>query len=100
MMQKEERTEQQNDDDDDDDVATGVYKISIQNENAQNLDFKITPLVEKCLNIKKFDDTDKQKEAKHDKELIYLAANDNLSTLKVEYIPKGKLITVNVSLMW
>jgi hypothetical protein len=93
------------------DDITGVYKISIENELAQNFDVNITPLVEKSLNINKFSEkttapssssssSSISNENQYENDIISLALNDNTSSLKVDYIPKGKIITINVSIMW
>ena len=79
------------------DVTEGVYKIKIQNELGQNIEHKITHLDEKNLNINKFDE---QVNSYHQNETIQLQENDNLSILRVDYVPKGKIITLSVSFMW
>ena len=79
-------------------ITEGVYKINIQNELGEDLEHRITRLDEKTLNIHKFEH--EETHLQYNYERIKLHENDNLSMLKVDYVPKGKIITISVSFMW
>lgn len=93
-----------------------IYDIKIQDECSNNLDFDCKPLFHQLFehendttnnnNEKQPKITNSQEQCDSLEESNDVVNIGNLSqtsfptALKVDYVPKGKIITVNVSMMW
>jgi hypothetical protein len=89
-----------------------IYDIKIQDECSNNLDFKCKPLFhqlfehendannEEAKRVISQEQCDSIEESNDVVKLGNLSQTSFPTALKVDYVPKGKIITVNVSMMW
>ncbi len=81
------------------------YDIKIQNENNETIDYNLIKGYKSCSNNTNGEKSyvsipfKVDKNQSKDLPIVEPDAASN-SSLKVEYVPRGKIITVNVSVMW
>lgn len=92
-----------------DDESTCFYDIKIQNEHQQLIDYKLinkSSPSNSASNINKphhlvtpFEVSNKNRRDLESPTNVSSSSSSS-SSLKVEYVPHGKIITINVSIMW
>jgi hypothetical protein len=80
-----------------DDLVNEFYNVKIKNELNENIDFNLVKIRSESLN--EFS-SDFQSSACAGAELKPVEACSNNDKLKIDYVPVGKIITINVSMMW